>query len=300
MKYPISATFIDEITYDIPASNWTDEQWCKDLDNMKEVGIDTLVVMRGVFYNKAIYPSKYFPTLKKPDEDFAGLMFNEAQKRGMNVYMGLYISNLAWNNGDTKGELEKNKLFVNEMLERYGDIPSFKGWYIPHETNTKILNIKEIMGGLAALCKDKTPDKRVLVSPFFNSSLFSKEPFTPQRTAEEWDDIWEKAGKDIDDCAFQDGTSPLEDYEGYLKAMKGLCDKHNISLWANVETFERDVRRMYFPIPFDLMRKRIEIAEPYVDKMITFEFSHFLSPQSIFPSAQNLNNLYKRYYGGNK
>ncbi|MBO7344983.1 MAG: DUF5109 domain-containing protein, partial [Clostridia bacterium] len=180
------------------------------------------------------------------------------------------------------------------------DIPSFKGWYIPHETNTKILNIKEIMGGLAALCKDKTPDKRVLVSPFFNSSLFSKEPFTPQRTAEEWDDIWEKAGKDIDDCAFQDGTSPLEDYEGYLKAMKGLCDKHNISLWANVETFERDVRRMYFPIPFDLMRKRIEIAEPYVDKMITFEFSHFLSPQSIFPSAQNLNNLYKRYYGGNK
>ena len=76
MKYPITATFIDEITYDIPASNWSNEQWCCDLDNMKNVGIDTLVIMRGVFYNKCIYPSKIFPTLKKENEDFAGLIFS--------------------------------------------------------------------------------------------------------------------------------------------------------------------------------------------------------------------------------
>ena len=40
-NYPISGTFIDEITYDIPSSNWDNEQWAKDLDYMKEVGIDT-------------------------------------------------------------------------------------------------------------------------------------------------------------------------------------------------------------------------------------------------------------------
>ena len=73
-RYPITATFIDEITYDIPASNWTNEQWAQDLDNMKEVGIDTLVIMRSVFYDKCIYPSKIFPTLKKEDEDFAGFI----------------------------------------------------------------------------------------------------------------------------------------------------------------------------------------------------------------------------------
>ncbi len=73
-NYPITATFIDEITYDIPASNWTDEQWVADLDNMKEVGIDTVVLMRGCFYDKCLYSSKVFPTLKKEDEDFAGLI----------------------------------------------------------------------------------------------------------------------------------------------------------------------------------------------------------------------------------
>ena len=54
-KYPITGTFIDEVTYDIPASNWSNEQWAADLDNMKAVGMDTLIIMRSVFYNKCLY-----------------------------------------------------------------------------------------------------------------------------------------------------------------------------------------------------------------------------------------------------
>ena len=38
---PITGTFIDEITYDIPSSNWTKEQWSKDFDNMLDLGIDS-------------------------------------------------------------------------------------------------------------------------------------------------------------------------------------------------------------------------------------------------------------------
>lgn len=296
-NFPITATFIDEITYDIPALNWTDEQWIADFDHMQEVGIDTLVVMRSVFYDKCIYPSKIFPTLKKENEDFAGLIFNEAAKRGMDVYMGLYISNLCWNFGDAKGEIEKNKLFIQEALERYGDIPSFKGWYIPHETNRNVYNLKDTMGGLAALCKDRTPEKSVLISPFFNTPSISDEPYSPERSTEEWLALWEKCGKDIDVCAFQDGTATLAEYPEYLAAVKKACDANNIHLWANVETFERDVRNMFFPIPFDVLRRKIEIAEPLVEKCITFEFSHFLSPQSIYPSAKNLNTLYRNYYG---
>lgn len=298
-NFPLTATFIDEITYDIPTQNWSDEQWIADFDNMKEVGIDTLVVMRGCFYDKCIYPSKIFPTLKKENEDFAGLIFKEAEKRNMKVYMGLYISNLCWNDGDYLGEIKKNKIYIDEVLERYKDMSSFKGWYIPHETGHNDYNIKETMGGLAALCKDKTPEKSVLISPFFKEYL-SDLYFSPQRTADEWNNIWEKSGKDIDICAFQDGTVSLENYTKYFEAVKQVCDSHKIALWANVETFERDVRNMFFPIPFDILRKKIELAEPYVEKCITFEFSHFLSPQSIFSSAKNLNALYRKYYENKK
>lgn len=299
-KYPISATFIDEITYDMPALNWSDNQWIKEFDNMQEVGIDTVVVMRGVFYDKCIYPSKIFPTLKEENEDFLGLIFREAEKRNMDVYLGLYISNLTWNDGDYKGEIEKNKLYVDEILSRYGEISSFKGWYIPHETANDVFNIKQTMGGLASLCKERTPDKKVLISPFFLGKGVFPEPLSPDQMAEEWDKIWSVCGKDIDYCAFQDGTVKLSDYDEYLSKMKVVADKHGITLWANAETFERDVRNSFPPIPFDVLRRKIEISQKYVEKIITFEFSHFLSPQSIYPSAKNLNALYRAYYENKK
>ena len=65
---------------------------------------------------------------------------------------------------------------------------------------------------------------------------------------------------------------------------------------VEVETFERDVRYMYYPIPFPILKQKLEIHKEYAEKVITFEFSHFLSPQSIYPSAKNLYNLYTNYY----
>ena len=79
MKAPISGTFIDEITYDIPSSNWSQDQWRQDLDNMKAVGIDTLIFIRGGLCEKTIYPSKYFKTTDT--DDFLGFMLTEAEKR---------------------------------------------------------------------------------------------------------------------------------------------------------------------------------------------------------------------------
>ncbi len=302
-NYPISATFIDEITYDIPASNWTEKQWKKELDYMKDVGIDTVVFIRGVFYDKAIYPSKHFYNLKEENEDFGAFILQETAKRNMKVYLGLYISNLSWNDGDWKGEIEQNKIYIEEVLARYKDYPSFVGWYIPHETGYEAptTNIKATMGGLAELCKTITPEKKVLVSPFFISKMMrEKFVLTPEQTREEWEKIWEDSGKYIDVCAFQDGTCELCELQDYFKAARQACDKFGIELWSNVETFERDVRCMYYPIPFDLLRRKIDLARPIVDKMMTFEFSHFLSPQSIYPSARNLNRLYKRWYGKKK
>ena len=297
-NYPISGTFIDEITYDIPSANWSKEQWAADFDHMAEVGIDTLIIARAVFYDKCIYPSKVFPTLKDEDDDFAALVLTEAAKRGMTVFVGGFISNLTWNSGDYRQEIAENKKFVKEFVSRYGSIPSFRGWYVPHEGYDRALHLKETMGGVAALYKDLCPDKSVLISPFFRSSLTSSEPFSPERTAEEWDYIWETCGKDIDFCAFQDGTAPLTEMAAYFSAMKEVCRKHSIGLWSNVETFERDVRRLYYPIPFDLLKAKIRAVGGIVDKYITFEFSHFLSPQSMYPSARNLNALYRKYYGG--
>lgn len=294
-KGPITGTFIDEISYDIPSSNWSHAQWRKDLDHMQEIGIDTLVFIRGGFENKTIFPSKVFGT--EHTEDFAGFILEEATKRNMSVFFGLYISNIVWHQGDAEGEIRANKKFLDEVIQRYGDFPSLKGWYIPQEASFDQLNIGDVMKGLSALCKDKTPDKSVLISPFFKSEItYPGDSLTPQQHYEEWDRIFDKAAKDIDICAFQDGTSPLDQLDDYYGLTAKLCEKHGMRHWVNAETFERDVRCMYYPIPFPLLKQRLEHHQKYAEKIITFEFSHFLSPQSIYPSARNLNERYKEYY----
>ena len=290
-KGPITGTFIDEITFDIPSSNWS-----HDLESMNEIGIDTVIFIRGGFGNKTVFPSKVIGT---PDaDDLAGLIFNETSKRDMKVIFCAYISNGDWNRGDYVTELRINKDFINEVYERYGDYPSFSGWYIPHETTRDVLNITELMSGLSAMCKDKTPDKKVMISPIFRGQLtgVSSDYFSPERQADEWDRMFARAGKDIDICAFQDGSAPTSRMEEYFTAMRDVCKKHNIEHWVNAETFERDVRNLLYPIPFYELKRRLSMHEKYAEKIITFEFSHFLSPQSIYPSARNLNNLYKEHY----
>lgn len=294
-KGPITGTFIDEITYDIPSSNWTREQWKKDLDNMQEIGIDTVIFIRGGFEDKSIFPSKVLGTPYA--DDFAGFIFEETSRRNMNVFFGMYISNLEWNDGDYTTEINVNKKFVDEVYQRYNEYPSFKGWYIPQETSHEVLNIGEVMKGLSAICKDKTPDKKVFISPYFKTQIGNPTSyFTPEQHALEWDRLFTKAGEDIDICAFQDGSAPMRLMEEFYTVTRDICKKHNIEHWVNAETFERDVRFMYYPIPFQLLKRRLELHQKYADKIITFEFSHFLSPQSIYPSARNLNNLYKGFY----
>lgn len=297
MKGPITGTFIDEITYDIPSSNWTKRQWRRDLDNMQNIGIDTLVFIRGGFNGRTVYPSRYFGT--EYTDDFAGFIMQEAADRNMDVYMGLYISTLDWSGGNAAGEIAHNRHFIDEVYGRYHGIPSFKGWYIPQEVSRDELNITEVMRGLSYLCKEKDQSMPVLISPYFHTHVTDGD-FTVEQHREAWHSIFDRCAEQIDVCAFQDGSAPIESMADYLRVTKELCDEFGIRHWVNTETFERDVRKMYYPIPFDILKRKLEMHKEYAEKVITFEFSHFLSPQSIYPSARNLNRLYKDYYKKHK
>jgi len=44
---PIRATFLDEISWDIPHQNWGAKDWDLDFKSMKEMGINTVVMIRS-------------------------------------------------------------------------------------------------------------------------------------------------------------------------------------------------------------------------------------------------------------
>ena len=44
---PIKATFLDEVSWDIPHQNWGPVEWDRDFASMKRMGIDTVVLIRA-------------------------------------------------------------------------------------------------------------------------------------------------------------------------------------------------------------------------------------------------------------
>ena len=60
----------------------------------------------------------------------------------------------------------------------------------------------------------------------------------------------------------------------------------------------RDMPIRFFPIKFDKLRLKLEAAKRCgYDKAITFEFSHFMSPQSAYLQAGHLYDRYREYFG---
>ncbi len=79
----------------------------------------------------------------------------------------------------------------------------------------------------------------------------------------------------------------------FMEINTRLARKHGLRPWSNVESFERGMPLNFLPIDWRNLRNKIEVAEAGgVEKLITFEFSHFMSPNSMWPSAHT---LYKRY-----
>ena len=66
---------------------------------------------------------------------------------------------------------------------------------------------------------------------------------------------------------------------------------------TNICFFDRDMPIRFLPIKFDKLRMKLEAAKRAgYDKAITFEFSHFMSPQSAYLQAGHLYDRYKEYF----
>lgn len=59
MGIRLTATFLDEISDDIPHQNWGVEEWDRDFAAMKETGIDTVVMIRSAPGNSSLIPQKF-------------------------------------------------------------------------------------------------------------------------------------------------------------------------------------------------------------------------------------------------
>ncbi len=306
---PITGAFLDEISHDIPHQNWGEKEWDADFRYMKAIGIDTVIEIRSGYRKFITYPSPYL--LKQgcymPSVDLVDMFLRLAEKYGMKFYFGLYDSGRYWDTGDLSSEVEHNKHVIDEVWEMYGSrYKSFGGWYISGEISRSTKGAIGAFRDMGRQCKEVSGGLPTFISPWIDGKkavwagsgdLTKEQAVSVAEHEREWDEIFDGIHDVVDACAFQDGHIDYDELDAFFEVNKRLADKYGMKCWTNAETFDRDMPIKFLPIKFDKLRMKLEAAKRAgYDKAITFEFSHFMSPQSAYLQAGHLYDRYKEYF----
>lgn len=304
----ITGTFLDEISHDIPHQNWGAAEWEQDFKFMKAAGIDTVIMIRCGYRRFITYPSDYLIkqyNCHKPPTDLLALFLTLADKYEMNFYVGLYDSGRYWDTGNMRDEIISNQFVTEEVFEKYGHHASFKGWYMSMEISRKTKGAIEAINNMGAHCKAISNHLPTFISPWIdgkkavmaaNAALSKEDAVSLHEHETEWNEIFDGIKGNIDAVAFQDGHVDFHELDQYLSINKLLAEKHGLQAWTNCESFDRDMPIKFLPIKFEKLKLKLEAAKRNgYDKAITFEFSHFMSPQSMYPSAHHLYNRYLEF-----
>lgn len=305
----ITGTFLDEISHDIPHQNWSEKEWEQDFIHMKSIGIDTVIMIRSGYKRQLTYPSVYLQQHEgayRPSVDLVDMFLRLAAKYDMAFYFGLYDSGKYWwEQGDFQKEVDVNKKVIDEVWEKYGKSPAFQGWYLSQEVSRRTSKIIKLYQDLAGHCKDISGGLPTLISPYIDgtkailssqANLKKEESVSLRQHEEEWAEIFAEINGYVDTVAFQDGHVELHQLADYFAINKKLADTHGMNSWTNAESFDRDMPIKFLPIKWDKLRMKLEAAAAAgLEKAITFEFSHFMSPQSCYPQASHLFNRYREW-----
>ena len=305
---PITGTFLDEITWDIPSQNWGYEKWNKDFAAMKKMGIDSVVLIRGAFGRYMTFRSDVLLKheghfMYEPAFDLMGLFLDLADTYDMKFYCGIFDTGRYWLSGDYKREVDINKLFIDEIQEKYGHHKSFYGWYLSQEVSRRTGGIVESFAQIGQHAKSVSGNKPCLISPYIHGLktdqvLGGDQATTVSQHIKDWTDILSGIKGSVDIMAFQDGQVDYHELKDYLAANRELSAKFGIECWTNVESFDRDMPIRFLPIRWDkLIKKLIHSQEAGMSKALTFEFSHFMSPNSAYLQAGNLYRIYCEHFG---
>lgn len=293
----LTGTFLDEITHDIPSQNWGEAEWRKEFALYQRIGIDTVIVIRSGYRNRCIFPAKSIPDLMPIYDDIGEMFFSLADEYGLSVYLGTYDSGSHWVRRSWWKEVDVNKAFIEEAVARYGHHPSFGGWYLTHETGKNHGHIIELFNGIGRFCRE-AKDVPVLISPYPQGAKQSGEnALTLEESFDHWERIFAATQGAFDICAFQDGQVHYQELPAFIQGIGALGKKYGVRIWSNVECFDRDMPIKFPPADWRNLRFKMEAASAVAEKLITFEFAHFMSPHSCYPAAHNLHRRYCEHFG---
>jgi len=303
---PIHATFLDEISWDIPHQNWGVKEWDADFRAMKDMGINTVVMIRAGLGKWIAAPFESILATEEvyyPPVDLVEMFLTLADKYDMAFYFGMYDSGKYWQEGLFQKEIELNIKLIDEVWAKYGHHKSFQGWYLSQEISRRTKNMSRIYAEVGKHAKAVSGNLPTMVSPYIHGIktdqvMAGDRALSVEEHEREWNEILSNIQGAVDILAFQDGQVDYWELYDYLVVNKKLADKYGMRCWTNIESFDRDMPIRFLPIKWEKLLYKLDAARRAgMEDAITFEFSHFMSPNSSYRSAGHLYDRYCDHFG---
>jgi len=294
----ITGTFLDDVSPDLPSLNFGPEEWTREFAAMKADGIDTVVLSRAGYRDRAVFDSKVLrrdhPHLIVQD-DMLALFLSLAGQNGMSFWVATYESGEHWENGQFQKEFDLNRRLADEMWERYGRSRAFRGWFVAQDVDTAH------EGAMRAFETFSKHVRQMSALPILMTPRVSTESSLHADYERETEAVFERLAGLAQVLAFEDGDVNLAELSAWVSTNARLAKKHGFTTWSNLESFDRDVPTKFPPIAWPKLRHKMESAlSASVDKLITFEYSHFLSQHSLHNSAHALHKRYREWLATQK
>lgn len=300
----VSGSGLDGCLYwlDEKAAGWSAEQWRQQASFMKEAGFEH-VMFWGPAYHVLTDPPA--PAVEAVHHFFAA-----SRDQGISVYLSLWSHPQWYVRWDLEEELETNARAIDRFAQEFSQYPHWAGWYIPHEIyvmwGDKRQYMIDLYTGLADRCKQATPDKVVMLSPFF---ILDREGYLgdfrfaePDEYEAFWYDLLRQTKIDI--VALQDSGEHLScttmaDRRPFFAAMKRACDRAGKKFWLNVETGELHVESyddyaqrfgrkthvndpktqpFWRAVPANRLRAKLDLAHEFTDTIVTWGYREYWDP----------------------
>lgn len=199
----ISGSFIQIWNSDgCKCGQWSQNEWEIQMQKMKEVCMDKLVIQYGFYHDNAWY-SPSSATFKTYQNNTLNNILSAANNKNIDIYIGLYFDE-TWNTADKSinatyaNLLTKHQTVIDETYQLFKSNPFFKGWYIPQEINDlewKSVNNRNLLANwlqsISIYAKAKDANKKIMIAPYFG-------PNQPADVLETWYNQLLLIAKDID------------------------------------------------------------------------------------------------------
>ena len=293
--------------------NWSEAQWDEFLTEIKDLGMNTLIVQYTAFknaYNNITWFNSANTFTATKSKHTLERVLASAQRKEIEVHIGLHFDDTYWQHQTDVAWLQTQANYciaiAEEIQAQFGTHVAFKGWYIPHEPEPNAYNTDEKVRLFREQFIDRISNrlhqlnnKPVSIAAFWNSSLSTPEQLQHFMA--------ELSKSNLQIIMLQDGVGAqhvtlnrLASY--YEAAQRGLFEENKNYkgvFWSDLETFASPNGQYPFePATFDRVKQQLETALsiPKVSKIVSFHYFDDMSTKSPHKAkADALREAYKNY-----